>query len=310
MTNPTDIGASAKGAIDMSEYELIKIEEIKNRIYTVRGVQVMLDKDLATFYEVKPIRLREQVKRNIKRFPSDFMFQLTGEEVEFMVSQNAIPSKQHLGGSLPYVFTEQGVAAISSVLTSDRAIEVNIHIMRAFVITRRFLLANAQIFQRLDTVEKRQIEHKAETEQKFEQIFRALEDKSVKPEQGIFFDGQIFDAYAFVCDLIRSAKQRIILIDNYLDESVLLLLAKRKAGVSVQLLTKNISRQLAQDIAKFNAQYPAIEVQEFKLAHDRFLIIDDDICHIGASLKDLGKKWFAFSKMQMRAIEMLGRVQL
>jgi len=127
----------------MSENELLKIEEIRNRIYTIRGVQVMLDKDLAAFYEVKPIRLREQVKRNIKRFPPDFMFQLTEEEIEFMVSQNAIPSKQHLGGSLPFVFTEQGVATISSVLTSDRAIEVNIHIMRAFVAMRRFLLANA-----------------------------------------------------------------------------------------------------------------------------------------------------------------------
>lgn len=261
----------------MSENELVKIEEIRNRIHTIRGVQVMLDKDLAAFYEVKPIRLREQVKRNIKRFPSDFMFQLTGEEVEFMVSQNAIPSKQHLGGSLPFVFTEQGVAAISSVLTSDRAIEVNIHIMRAFVAMRRFLSANAKIFQRLDSLEIKQIQ----TDQKIERVLTAIEDKSVLPRQGIFFDGQVFDAYAFVCDLIRSAGHRIILIDNYLDESVLLLLAKRKAGVSVQLLTKTISRQLAQDIAKFNAQYPAIEAQEFKLAHGRFLIIDDDIYHIG-----------------------------
>ena len=294
----------------MSENELIQIEEIRNRIYTIRGVQVMLDKDLATFYEVKPIRLREQVKRNLKRFPPDFMFQLTEEEVDCMVSQNAIPSKQHLGGSLPFVFTEQGVATISSVLTSDRAIDVNIDIMRAFVMMRRFLLANAQVFQRLDTVEKRQIEHRAETDQKFEQIFNALEDKSVKPKQGIFFDGQVFDAYAFVCDLIRSASRRIILIDNYVDESVLLLLAKRKAGVGVQLLTKTISRQLAQDIAKFNAQYPKIEVKVFTLAHDRFLIVDDDIYHVGASLKDLGKKWFAFSKMEIGAVEMLGRAGL
>ncbi len=285
----------------MSENELIKIEEIRNRIYTIRGVQVMLDKDLAAFYEVKPIRLREQVKRNIKRFPSDFMFQITEEEAELMVSQNAIPSKQHLGGSLPFVFTEQGVAAISSVLTSDRAIEVNIHIMRAFVITRRFLLENAQIFQRLDSLEVKQIQ----TDQKIERVLTAIEDKSVLPKQGIFFDGQVFDAYTFVSDLIRSAKCRIIIIDNYVDESVLLLLAKRKAGVGVQLLTKTISRQLAQDIAKFNEQYPAIEAREFKLAHDRFLIIDDDIYHIGASLKDLGKKWFAFSKMEMRAVEML-----
>jgi len=162
----------------------------------------------------------------------------------------------------------------------------------------------------LDTVEKRQIEHKTETDQKFEQIFNALEDKNFKPKQGIFFDGQVFDAYTFACDLIRSARQRIILIDNYVDESVLVLLSKRKAGVAAQLLTKTISRQLAQDIDKFNAQYPAIEAQEFQLAHDRFLIIDHDIYHIGASLKVLGKKWFAFSKMAMDAVEMLAKVKV
>ena len=294
----------------MSDNSLILTDDIQRHIYTLRGVQVMLDRDLAAFYEVKPIRLREQVKRNSKRFPPDFMFPLTEDEVEFMVSQNAIPSRQHLGGSLPLVFTEQGVATISSVLTSDRAIEVNIYIMRAFVAMRRFLLANAQIFQRLDTLEKRQIEHKAETDQKFEQIFNSMEEKSLSPKQGIFYDGQVFDAYAFIADLIRSASRRIILIDNYVDESVLLLLAKRKAGVGVQLLTKTISRQLAQDVAKFNAQYPAIEVKAFTLAHDRFLIVDDDIYHIGASLKDLGKKWFAFSKMKIGAVEMLGRAGL
>lgn len=178
----------------MSDNSLILADDIQRHIYTIRGVQVMLDRDLAAFYEVKPIRLREQVKRNSKRFPPDFMFQLTEDEVEFMVSQNAIPSRQQLGGSLPLVFTEQGVATISSVLTSDRAIEVNIYIMRAFVAIRRFLLANAQIFQRLDTIEKRQIEHKAETDQKFEQIFNSMEEKSLAPKQGIFYDGQVFDA--------------------------------------------------------------------------------------------------------------------
>ena len=182
----------------MSGNELIKNEEIQNRIYTLRNVQVMLDKDLAIFYGVKPIRLREQVKRNIKRFPSDFMFQLTEEEVDLMVSQNAIPSKQYLGGSLPFVFTEQGVATISSVLTSERAIEVNIQIMRAFVAMRRFIASNAKVFQRLDIMERKQIEYKAETEQKFERIFNAIEERSIKPKQGIFFDGQIFDAYQFV----------------------------------------------------------------------------------------------------------------
>jgi hypothetical protein len=216
-----------------------------------------------------------------------------------------IPSRKQLGGAMPLAFTEQGVSSLSSVLTSTRAIEVHIEIMRAFVKMRQFLAHNADIFHRLDHLEKRQIAGEIKTDERFEQVFKALEDKSIKPKQGIFFDGQVFDAYAFVCDLIRSARRRIILIDNYVDESVLLLLAKRNAGVGMQLLTKTISRQLAQDIAKFNAQYPTIEVKEFKLAHDRFLIIDDDIYHIGASLKDLGKKWFAFSKMQMQVMEML-----
>ncbi|MEI7590958.1 MAG: ORF6N domain-containing protein, partial [Deltaproteobacteria bacterium] len=200
----------------MRENEIIHNDEIHNRIFTLRNVQVMRDKDLAQFYGVKPIRLREQVKRNIKRFPSDFMFQLTEEEVDLMVSQNAIPSKQHLGGSLPLVFTEQGVAAISAVLTSERAIEVNIQIVRAFVAMRKFITTNANIFQRLNVVERKQLEHKLETDEKFNRIFNALEEKEIAPKQGIFFDGQIFDAYQFVSDLIRTAQKSIIIIDNYI----------------------------------------------------------------------------------------------
>lgn len=289
----------------MSGNELIKPEEIQNRIYTVRGVQVMLDKDLAVFYDVKPIRLREQVKRNIKRFPPDFMFQLTEDEAEFMVSQNAIPSKQYLGGSLPYVFTEQGVATISAVLTSDRAIEVNIHIMRAFVAMRRFMLSNAQVFQRLDTLELKQIR----TDQKIDKVLTAIESKDIQPKQGIFFDGQVFDAYLFVSGLIRSAKKSIILIDNYIDDTVLTLFSKRKKGVSFIILTQKISKQLELDVKKFNEQYPPVEIKEFAISHDRFLIIDDTtVYHFGASLKDLGKKWFAFSKMNIGAVEMLGRL--
>ena len=294
----------------MSGNELIKNEEIQNRIYTLRDVQVMLDKDLAIFYGVKPIRLREQVKRNIKRFPSDFMFQLTEEEVDFMVSQNAIPSRQYLGGSLPFVFTEQGVATISSVLTSERAIEVNIQIMRAFVAMRRFIASNAKIFQRLDTVERKQIEYKAETDQKFERIFNAIEKRSIKPKQGIFFDGQVFDAYQFVSDLIRTADNSIILIDNYVDDTVLTLFSKRKKGVLLTVLTKTVTKQLELDVKKYNDQFPKAEVKKFSNSHDRFVIIDNStVYHVGASLKDLGKKWFAFSKMDIGAFEMLTRLR-
>lgn len=288
---------------------LVQISNIEQRIYTIRGVQVMLDRDLAALYAVENRALKQAVKRNLARFPADFMFELTEDEVDALVSQSVIPSRKQLGGAKPFAFTEQGVSSLSAVLTSARAIEINIEIMRAFVKMRQFLSHNADLFKRLDHVEKRQITHELKTDERFEQLFSALEDKSIKPKQGIFFDGQVFDAYAFVCDLIRSATRQITLIDNYVDESVLLLLTKRQAKVSAQILTASISRQLAQDIAKFNQQYPAVEVQEFKLAHDRFLIIDDDIYHIGASLKDLGKKWFAFSRMEMRAIDMLAKVK-
>jgi hypothetical protein len=290
--------------------ELVPVVKIEKRIFSIRGIQVMLDRDLAELYEVETRALKQAVKRNLTRFPADFMFELTENEVESLVSQSVIPSKKQLGGAKPFVFSEQGVSSLSAVLTSTRAVAINIEIMRAFVKMRRFLANNADIFMRLENIEKRQLVHEIKVDEKFEQLFNALEDKSIKPKQGIFFDGQIFDAYAFVCDLIRSAKQRIILIDNYVDESVLTLLSKRETDVTTQILTNNISKALALDIEKFNRQYPAIEVQTFKSSHDRFLIIDDDIYHIGASLKDLGKKWFAFSKMDASTIEMLQRVKI
>ncbi len=285
--------------------EIVPQKEIENRIFTIRGVQVVLDKDLAAFYEVKPIRLREQMKRNANRFPSDFVFQLNDKEVEFLVSQNAIPSIQSLGGYLPYVFTEQGVAAISAVLKSDKAAEVSINIMRAFVNMRKFITQNALLFQRLDKLEIKQIE----TDQKFEQIFKALESKNPEPEKGIFFDGQIFDAYVFVAGLLKKANNSILLVDNYVDESVLLLLAKRNANVKATIYTQKISPQLQLDLNKHNAQYPAIELKILPSSHDRFLLIDQqELYHIGASLKDLGKKWFAFSRMDSLNNELLNKL--
>ena len=285
--------------------EIVPQKEIENRIFTIRGVQVVLDKDLAAFYEVKPIRLREQMKRNANRFPSDFVFQLNDKEVEFLVSQNAIPSIQSLGGYLPYVFTEQGVAAISAVLKSDKAAEVSINIMRAFVNMRKFITQNALLFQRLDKLEIKQIE----TDQKFEQIFKALESKNPEPEKGIFFDGQIFDAYVFVAGLLKKANNSILLVDNYVDESVLLLLAKRYANVKATIYTQKISPQLQLDLNKHNAQYPAIELKILPSSHDRFLLIDQqELYHIGASLKDLGKKWFAFSRMDSLNNELLNKL--
>jgi len=290
----------------MNDLSVINEETINNKIYSIRGFQVMLDRDLAELYGVKSIKLREQVKRNIDRFPKDFMFQLDKDEVDFMVSQNAIPSKQHLGGSLPYVFTEQGVASISSVLTNKIAIEINIKIMRAFVQMRKFISNNALVFQRLDSLEQKQFK----TNEKVDAVLDAIESKELKPKQGIFYDGQVYDAYVFVADLIKSAKTNIVLIDNYCDESVLTMLSKRDAGVKACIYTKNISKELQLDLKKHNAQYQKIELKKFNSSHDRFLIIDSkDVYHIGASLKDLGKKWFAFSRFEIDALEILTKLK-
>ncbi len=282
--------------------ELISLDKIQNRIYTLRGHQVMLDKDLASFYDVKPIRLREQIKRNPNRFPDDFVFVLTENEVDFMVSQNAIPSKQSFGGSLPFVFTEQGVAAVAGVIKSEKADDVSVAIARAFVAMRKFLQNNASVFQRLDQMELKQLK----TDEKLEQIFKALEAGKPEPTNGIFYDGQIFDAYVFVANLIKNAKESLILIDNYVDETVLVLLLKRNKNVVATIYTKTISKQLQLDFQKHNSQYPEIKLVEFSQAHDRFLIIDGkELYHLGASLKDLGKKWFAFSKMEMLVNDVL-----
>ncbi|MEI8102565.1 MAG: ORF6N domain-containing protein [Chlorobium sp.] len=284
--------------------------DLQKKIYTFRGVQVMLDRDLAELYGVKTIRLREQVKRNGKRFPVDFMFQLSEKEAELLLSQNAIPSRMHLGGALPYVFTEQGVAGISGVLTSNRAIEVNIAIMRAFVKMRRSIADSGGLLRRLDSLEQRQIVHEIKTDNRFEQIFDAFEHKSLTCTQGIFFDGQIFDAYVFVNDLLRKSKKSVVLINNYVDDSVLMQLAKRSVGVSALILTKSISQPLALDLKKHNAQYSPISIQEFPYSHDRFLILDGEtVYHLGASLKDLGKRWFAFSRMEKTALTMIDRVE-
>jgi len=281
-------------------------KEIETRIYSLRGVQIMLDKDLADFYQVKPIRLREQVKRNSTRFPEDFMFQLTEEEVNLMVSQNAIPSKKYLGGYLPYVFTEQGVAALSAILKSERAVFVSIQIIRAFVELRKLVLNNAGLFQRLNKMEVKQIE----ADQKFEQLFKALESREQQLEKGIFFEGQVFDAYAFVAGLINKANKSIILIDNYVDETVLIMLAKRAKGVVATIYTKQINKQLELDLKKYNEQYPIITIRTLADSHDRFLIIDQqELYHIGASLKDLGKKWFAFSKMDSLTSDVLNKLK-
>ncbi len=282
---------------------------LRNRIHVLRGLYVMLDKDLAELYGTTPIRLRQQVKRNPGRFPHDFMFRIDENELESMVSQNVIPSRKHLGGSLPYAFTEQGIAGLSAVLTGPRAVQVHVAIMRAFVEMRRTLHAHSGLVQRLDGMEKRQLAFETETDSRFEQVFTALEGPTATPRQGIFYDGQVYDAHAFVSDLIRGARKSIVLIDNYIDDTVLTLLGKRGEGVSVVLYTRTVTPEFTLDLKKHNTQYPPVEVREFKEAHDRFLILDGEtLYHLGASLKDLGKKWFAFSRFEHGAVEMLERL--
>ena len=325
---------------------IIPLNNIRALIHTFRGEQVMLDSDLAEIYGVETKVFNQAVKRNIERFPETFRFQLTEEEYgslktrlegsssdaglrsqnatleesENLRSQNAtsraagalrsqIVTSSHGGRRyLPYAFTEQGVSMLSAVLRSETAVKVSIQIIHAFVEMRRFLQANASIFARMDSMEKRQFALESKTMENFEKVFRALE-AAEPPKQGIFYEGQVHDAHAFASDLIRKAKSSITLVDNYVDDTVLTLLTKRKKSVAATIFTKNISRQLALDLAKHNAQYPPIEIKTFQAAHDRFLILDErDIYHIGASLKDLGKKWFAFSKFESGALDMLKKL--
>ena len=279
---------------------------IQRKIYTVRNVQVMIDSDLAELYRVQTKVLNQAVKRNIERFPEEFRFKLTTDEKLELVTNCDHLQKLKYSPTLPYVFTEPGVAMLSAVLRSETAIKMSVQIISAFVAMRKFIINNAQLFQRIDTVEKRQLKHEMGTNEKFEKVFDALQSKEFEPKQGIFFDGQIFDAHKFVSDLIRKADKSIILIDNYIDDTILDLFSKKKKKVAVTILTKKITKAMSLDVKKFNSQYPSIEIKEFTKAHDRFIIIDDkDVYHIGASLKDLGKKWFAFSKLDKSAFELL-----
>ena len=267
---------------------------IENRILTLRGKQVMIDRDLAELYGVETKRLNEQVKRNIERFPGHFRFQLSNQERNELVANcDRFSSLKHSSAN-PFAFTEQGVAMLSAVLKSETAVHTSIRIIDAFVAMRNFLMNHASIFQRIERIEMKQLK----TDEKVDAIFDRLNEPK-DPEQGIFFNGQIFDAYAFIAKLIRKAKKRIVVIDSYVDDSVLVQLSKRDPGVYVDIYDGRITQQLRQDVARHNAQYPGVTLHAYNKAHDRFLIIDEEVYHIGHSLKDLGKKLFAFSKMDV-----------
>lgn len=288
--------------------EITKSEEIqiRNKIFSIRGVQVMLDRDLAELYGVETKRLNEQVRRNIKRFPERFRFEISLEEKNELVANCDHLQNLKFSPTNPFVFTEQGVAMLSAVLRSEIAIDISIKIIDAFIQMRKFITNNALIFQRIDKIEEKQLI----TDAKLEKVFQALESKELKPKQGIFYNGQIFDAYIFVSDLIKQAKESIILIDNYIDETVLTLLTKRNKNCSVVIYTQKITDKLKLDLQKHNSQYSEIIIKEFKLSHDRFLVLDkEDIYHIGASLKDLGNKIFAFSKMDKVNLKILDKLE-
>jgi phage regulator Rha-like protein len=294
----------------MNELTVTDNQTIQNKIYTIRGIQVMLDEDLAVLYGVETKVFNQAVKRNIERFPEKFRFQLSESEYENLRSQivtsslddslrSQIVTLESQRGKhrkyLPYVFTEQGVSMLSAVLRSQTAIDVSIKIIDSFVEMRKFISSNANMFGRFERIEQRLSLH----DENFNKIFNALEDKNKKPTQGIFYNGQIYDAYAFVNDLLKSAKNEVILIDNYIDDTIFTLCSKYP-NINFLIYTQTINKQLKLDYEKYQKQYKNIELKEIKSFHDRFLIIDkNEIYHIGASIKDLGKKVFAFSKLNI-----------
>ena len=321
---------NSKLEITICDIKGIKSINIESLIQVIRGQQVMLDSDLAMLYGVETKRLNEQVKRNLNRFPEDFMFQLTHDEAVRLRSQivtlneekNSLRSQiatineeevilksqiatSSWGGTrkIPYAFTRNGIAMLSSVLRSDTAVEVNIRIMRAFTMIPQLVNHNTQIIERIFNIEQ----HQKETDKTIKVILDRIEDVSPKllPEQ-VFPTGCIWDAWTYISDLIRSARKRIVLIDNYVDDRVLSMFTKRAEGVSATIFTRH-NEQFLTDLKKHNAQYPEIKfIQLPHRNHDRFLIIDDKVYLLGASLKDMGAGLCAVTEMTIAPEVILG----
>lgn len=278
----------------------LKVEtiDIRSQIHIVRGKQVMLDSDLAMLYKVETGALNRAVKRNKKRFPEDFCFQLSEEE--FLRCQNGISKDDDPDGRggrryMPYAFTEQGISMLSAILRSDVAINVSIGIMRAFVEMRKFLATNSLILNRVEELEVKQLEYQKSTDERIDRVFQYIEDHA-ESEQKIFFDGQIYDAFSLVTTIIQKAKSDIILIDGYVDVNTLNILAKKNSGVDVTIFTYASAPLTKKDVENFNAQYPKLTVKKTQVFHDRFIILDGKtVYHIGASIKDAGKKCFGIS---------------
>ncbi len=301
------------------ENELV---EIKNLIYTIRGKQVMLDSDVAMLYHTETRIINQAVKRNLERFPEEFCFKITENEIKILeaqfIAKNGMNSSQNVMSSrnlnknrgktyLPYLFTEQGIAMLSAVIKNDVAIKVSINIINAFIEMRKFLNNNGQVFERLTTLEYKQIEN----ERNFDKVFNMLQqEENIK--QKIFFQGQIWDSYSLIIDIIKKANNKITIIDNYVDDSVLKMLTKKNKGVETVILTSNKSNIQNLDVQKFNKEYSSLKVAKTDKFHDRFIIIDNkELYHLGASIKDLGKKCFAINKVESQEIlEMLKKTIL
>ena len=305
----------------------ISNKEIKNLIYTIRGKQVMLDSDVAMLYNYETKKINQAVKRNIDRFPERFCFKLTKTEFDLLRSQietlnrniiykgsdksflrsQIVTSKienydkvEKRGGrrDLPYVFTEQGIAMLSGILKNEIAIQVSINIMDAFVEMRKFINSNKSLFERVINIENKIDKKFIEQDKKFDIIFDQLQtEENFKPK--IFFEGQIYDAYSIIIDIIKKANKKILIINNYIDDSILKMLVKKRNNVEVIILTSGKSNIQNLDIQKFNKEYPTLKIAKTNKFHDRFIIIDNkEMYHLGASIKDLGKKCFGINKIE------------
>ena len=275
----------------------MNIEDIKNLIYTIRGKQVMLDSDVARLYKYETKNVNKAMKRNIERFPEDFCFQLTEEEKKFLRFQNGTLENQngkgHYAKYLPYAYTEQGVAMLAGLLKNEIAVQISIKIIRAFIEMRKFLASNGQIFERLTNVEYKLLKQ----DKRIDDLFEKFDHNDVE-KQRLFFDGQIWDSYNLIVNIIKRAENKILIIDNYIDDSILEMLSKKKKDVEGVILTSNTSNILKLDIQKFNKEYPTLKIAKTDKFHDRFIIIDNkELYHCGASLKDLGKKCFGINRI-------------
>ncbi|MCT7615840.1 ORF6N domain-containing protein [Aliarcobacter butzleri] len=283
---------------------IINENSIKDKIYTIRDKQVMLDRDLAQLYGVETKHINQAVRNNQDKFMEDFYFELTDIEFEDLRSKilTANFSKVRIK---PKVFTEQGIYMLATILKSKVASQVTVYIIKTFANMRKLISENICMFERFERIENRLTIH----DENFNKLFSALEDKTLKPSEGIFFDGQIFDSYSFINDLLKLAKSEVILIDNYIDDTVFILFSKYP-NINFIIYTNNIFKQLKLDFEKYQKQYKNITLKTFKDCHDRFLILDKkEIYHLGASLKDLGKKWFAFSRMNLKINEIINRLE-